>query len=111
MKADLAALCIAHGLPRPVAEYRFHPTRKWRMDYAWPENPVATALNFRLAIEVEGGAFMPGGGRHSRGAGMRADLEKYQAALDLHWIVYRILPEWLGKQSTIDTIRRLLVTP
>ena len=29
-------------------EYRFHPTRKWRFDYAWPEN--------KIALEVEGGS-------------------------------------------------------
>ena len=23
-------------LPGPVPEYRFHPTRRWRFDYAWP---------------------------------------------------------------------------
>jgi hypothetical protein len=59
-----------------------------------------------LAVEVEGGAFVAG--RHSRGAGFRADLEKYEAAVNLKWIVYRILPEWLGQQSTLNTIRRLL---
>ena len=24
------------GLPQPVAEFRFHETRKWRFDYAYP---------------------------------------------------------------------------
>ena len=29
------------GLPAPVAEFRFHPVRRWRLDYAWPEGFVA----------------------------------------------------------------------
>lgn len=35
---------------RVMAEYRFHPAREWRFDFAIPERHVA--------IEVEGGAFI-----------------------------------------------------
>jgi very-short-patch-repair endonuclease len=44
--------------------------RKWRFDFFAPTH--------QLAIEVEGGTFVHG--RHSRGAGMRDDMEKYNAA-------------------------------
>ena len=109
MKADLAALCVAHGLPPPVAEYKFLADRKFRFDWCWPHHPIATALNWRLAIEIEGGAFV--GGRHSRGVGFTNDMKKYELALNNNWIVYRIAPDWLGTIGTLDTIRRLLVTP
>lgn len=100
------ALCEAHGLPAPETEHKFHPTRKWRLDYAWAHTPMTIGEPWRLAVEVEGGLFV--GGRHGRGAGARNDMIKYEAALNYKWIVYRVLPEWLGKQSTIDTIRGLL---
>lgn len=33
--------------PEFVREHRFHPTRRWRFDFAWPDEKVA--------LEVEGG--------------------------------------------------------
>lgn len=45
--------------------------RKWRFDFY--------SHAHRLAIEVEGGTFS--GGRHSRGAGMFRDMEKYNEAV------------------------------
>jgi hypothetical protein len=45
----LLPLCLrAAGLPEPIREYRFAPSRRWRFDFAWP-----AAM---LAVEVEGGA-------------------------------------------------------
>lgn len=54
-------------IPMPEPEYRFHPFRKWRVDFAWP--------SLRLAIEIEGAIWT--GGRHTRGGGVLADMEKY----------------------------------
>lgn len=75
--------CRAYGLPEPTAEHRFHPTRRWRFDWAWPA--------YKIAVEIEGGVFA--GGRHSRGAGYRNDLEKYNSAHLMGWRVFRYLPE------------------
>lgn len=70
------------GGPALEREYRFHPTRKWRADFAHVES--------RTLIEVEGGIYIAGGGRHNRAAGFVADLEKYlTAALD-GWRVLRL---------------------
>ena len=66
-------------LPEPVTEYRFHPTRLWRFDYAWPER--------RIALEVEGGIWSAG--RHTRGSGFRRDMDKYNEAGRLGWRVFR----------------------
>lgn len=65
--------------PEIVTEHRFHPTRRWRFDLAIPEH--------RIAIEVEGGVWTRG--RHTRGSGYLADLEKYNAAAALGWTVLR----------------------
>lgn len=90
----LFALLAAHGIPAPTPEYRFHPERKWRFDFAWPDK--------LLALEIEGGVFT--GGRHSRGAGMLADMEKYNAAAILGWRVLRCVPKQLSGEA-ITTIK------
>ncbi len=66
-------------------EYRFDPTRKWRFDFAWPEEKVA--------VELEGmgrkGKGWGGSGGHQTVAGFSADCEKYNAAAELGWCVFR----------------------
>jgi len=61
-----------------TAEYRFHPERKWRFDYAWEAQLVA--------LEVEGGCWV--NGRHSRGSGKIKDMEKYSAASITKYLFY-----------------------
>jgi hypothetical protein len=77
------ALCVAAGLPAPVAEYRFHPVRLWRFDYAWP--------SVLVAVEQEGGIWS--GGAHARPAGIERDIEKYNAATLLGWRILRYQPQ------------------
>lgn len=83
-------------LPPPQPEFRFHETRRWRFDFAWPAQ--------RLALEIEGGVYVAG--RHSRGAGMEGDMEKYAEALVAGWRVLRVTPRmvrdgraaaWVGR--------------
>jgi len=81
-----------------VREHRFHPTRRWRFDFAWPE--------LLFAVEVEGGIWT--GGRHNRGSGLQADLEKYGEAQLLGWVVYRCSTEMVTNGTAIDVIKRLL---
>lgn len=95
-------LCEQSGLPKPVAEYRFHEVRKWRFDWSWPDH--------RVALEVEGGLFAKVKGRHARPHGIKGDLEKYNTAGAMGWIVLRILPEQLLRTDTIDLIRRTIAT-
>lgn len=71
----------AKGTPVPTPEYKFHPTRRWRFDFAWPDH--------KLAVEIEGGTFKRGGGRHNRGLGHHADCDKYNAAAIAGWMVLR----------------------
>ena len=68
-----------------VAEHRFHETRKWRFDYAIPD--------MRIALEVEGGVWT--GGRHTSSAGFIKDMEKYNRAALLGWLVLRCTPKTL----------------
>lgn len=81
-----------NGLPAPTAEFRFHPTRKWRFDFAWPESKVA--------IEIDGGAFKFGGGKHMS----PADYEKINVAQAMGWKVYRFTPSMVEKGQAIKFI-------
>lgn len=65
--------------PKPEREFRFHPKRLWRFDFAYP--------NEKIAIEIEGGVFVRG--RHTTGIGFTADTEKYNEAIKLGWRVLR----------------------
>ncbi len=76
-------ICQAYGLPRPTHEFVFAYPRKWRFDYAWPENMIA--------LEVEGGVWTEG--RHTRGKGFIADMEKYNTAVCLGWRILRVTPQ------------------
>jgi very-short-patch-repair endonuclease len=62
-------ILVALGVPSPEKEYRFCPSRRWRVDYAWPEH--------KLAVEIEGGVWVYG--RHNRPGGFMGDIEKYNA--------------------------------
>jgi hypothetical protein len=59
-----------------------------------------------VALEVEGGIWV--GGRHTRGLGFVKDIEKYNEAQLLGWIVLRCLPNELGSVTTFDIVRRAL---
>ena len=70
---------FAPGADEPVVELRFHPVRRWRLDFAFVDSLVA--------VECEGGTWTRG--RHTRGSGFRADCEKYNAAAVLGWRIFR----------------------
>jgi hypothetical protein len=46
---ELEAQLVRAGVPAAEREVKFHPTRKWRLDFAWPE--------WKVAIEYQGGLF------------------------------------------------------
>jgi len=96
--AYFARILEALDIPDPVQEYRFHPTRRWRLDYAWPEH--------KLAVEIEGGAFARIPGRHTRGAGFRSDLEKYNELALAGWSLLRFLPEQINNGQAVLVISR-----
>lgn len=67
-----------------VPEHRFHPTRKWRFDYAWVAGKVG--------IEVDGGIWKGAYGGHTSGTGKMRDMEKDAEAQMLGWKVFRFAP-------------------
>ena len=81
-----------------VKEYRFHPVRQWRFDYALPMHKVA--------LEVEGGVWTQG--RHTRPQGFLGDIEKYNTATTMGWKVVRTIPNELYTQKTISLLKSLV---
>lgn len=75
--AFIAAWAISGNGLEPREQFYFSMSRRWRLDFAWPQ--------FRVAVEVHGGEFA--GGRHNRGAGLTNDCEKMRAAQLAGWLV------------------------
>ena len=95
---------------RPKREYRFHPFRRWRFDFAWPRK--------KIGVEIHGGVYarrgakkcplcyqIPGG-RHSTGAGLEGDSEKYTEAAVCGWRIIHITEKRLRKDK--DKIKEWL---
>ena len=97
LEAIFALHCKAYGL-EPQPEYRFHPGRKWRFDFAFPDRKVA--------VEIEGGIWT--NGRHSRGSGAVKDMEKYNAAAALGWFVFRFDGGAVKRGEAIEFMRSVL---
>jgi len=78
-------------------EFRFHPLRKWRFDYNlhyWARG-INPADGNHAAVEIEGAIWA--NGRHTRGKGYQADLDKYNQATAMGFRVFRF--------STTDVLR------
>ena len=88
---------LAPALPEPVPEHRFCE-RRWRFDYAWR---IA-----HVAVEIDGGQWKAGGGRHNTDA----DREKLNEAAAYGWRVLRFSHRQLESdpQMCIDQLRRAL---
>lgn len=81
-----------------VKEYRFHPTRKWRFDYAIPSH--------KIAVEVEGGVWS--GGRHTSPQGFLNDIEKYNCAALMGWRLFRVTPDSQLTNHTISLLKQAI---
>jgi very-short-patch-repair endonuclease len=96
LEARFALYWRGLGGPALETEFVFHPERKWRADFAHVES--------RTLIEIEGGLYINGGGRHNRAAGFIADAEKYLEAFLAGWNVVRLTE----KQITAPNIERII---
>ena len=97
---ELADLFALWGVPRPETEFPFaaHLGRRWRFDAAWPE--------YKVAFEKEGGVWKAG--RHTRPSGFLKDVEKYNEAALLGWLLIRGTPDQLKKGQVVAWVLRAL---
>ena len=112
-KSDLEAAflfylrTLAPDLPEPEREWRFCDSRRFRFDFAWPEQKVVAELEggtwgkpvychkcgVRVMSFTKTGKPYPvasTGGRHVRGRGYESDCEKYNLAMASGWRVFRV---------------------
>lgn len=85
-------------MPAPTPEYRFHPTRKWRFDLAYPEK--------KIAVEIHGGVYTHG--HHVRGRGFEDDREKMNEAQLLGWKVLEYSTGQVEDGTPILDLKRAL---
>jgi hypothetical protein len=98
-------VCKKEGLPKPLAEWKFalnELKRKWAFDFCWL-HPSGGGV----ALEVEGGVWT--GGRHTRGTGFLGDIEKYNNAQLLGFMVFRCVPTEAPHKKTLEMIKKALI--
>ena len=81
-------------------ESYFHPDRKWRADFH--------LIGKKILVEVEGGIWMPGGGRHTRAKGYLGDMEKYNAATMMGYQVIRFSTDQVKSGHAIQQIEKMV---
>lgn len=94
-------------LPPHKRNYVFHPTRKWEIDFAWPQ--------FKVGIEIQGGIWGKSRdddspGAHGHPIGIRRDMSKHNALLDLGWRVYLFEPKEVKDGSAVKHMESVLAS-
>ena len=85
---DMTPWFTAYGFPKPEREVRFHPTRRWRWDYALMERKIAIEVNGDIwAYRTKGRI-----GGH-QGRGQLRDFEKMNQGQILGWMVLQFTPD------------------
>jgi hypothetical protein len=93
----LKSLGLNVGMMR---EFRFHETRRWRFDFAWPAK--------KIAAEVHGGIWLGKSGGHTSGKGRARDMEKINEAAVLGWRVLELTPDMIRSGEAVRYIERVM---
>ena len=84
--------CKVNGLT-PEREYCFHLTRKWRIDFAWPDR--------KLAVEIESSV-------HRIKSRFAGDLDKYNQLNKQGWMLLRYTAKMVDSGEAINDILEML---
>ena len=98
-EAEFALQCRAYKL-NPVAEFKFHPCRKWKADFSFPSHMIL--------IEIQGGVWMGANGGHTSGAGISRDCEKFSHAALLGYRVFQFTPAMVSSGEAIQMVVKAL---
>ena len=80
-------------------EYKFHPKRRWRLDFAWVDQ--------KIGVEVEGGIWLPRSG-HNTGVGISRDVEKGNSLTLLGWKLIRVTGKMIKSGEALNIIESIL---
>lgn len=94
-KMLLAQMELA-GLPAPKPEFKFHATRGWRIDAAYPDRLIA--------IEIEGAV-------HRLKDRFQRDMEKYQELFLAGWRLLRVSTAQVRSGAALRLVERALALP
>ena len=83
-------------------EFMFARPRKWRADYR--------VRGSRVLVEFEGGLFAKGKQGHSSVSGILRDIEKYNTAALLGWLVIRVTPKHVVSGEALKWIEQAVDT-
>lgn len=103
LEAELAGHLTVMRL-EPVSQFRFHPERRWRLDFAFPDVLVGVELDGGIFAAENGGEI----GKHSRGAGRCADMVKRNAAAELGWLILSYGPPHVRTGEAAVQIERIV---
>ena len=93
LEAEFELQLRAANIGGYVREFRFHPTRKWRFDFAWPEQ--------QLAVEIDGFG-------HHKLSRYTGDVEKFNQATLSGWRVLHVTKPMLDNLDGIELVKRAL---
>lgn len=89
--------CKEIGLPIPECEYKFHPTRKWKIDFAI----YVPYKMYWLAVEIEGYG-------HNRIGNFTRDMEKYNELAFAGISLLRFTVKEVMSGKAIEQLKRIL---
>jgi len=90
-------MCLA-GLPAPEAEFSAIEGRRYRWDFAWP--------NQKVLVEVQGAVWVKGG--HSTGTGITRDAEKNNLAILAGWKPLIVTADHIKSGKALEWIKQAL---
>lgn len=92
------------GLPLPECQYRWHETRQFRADFAYP--------GMKVLVEVQGGIYANKSGesgRHTTGIGYEADRARSNLAQRCGWMILEYGPKAIASGEAAKEIREVLI--
>lgn len=89
----LAAQIAAAGLPTPEREHKWHPTRRFRADLAWPAT--------KFIVEVDGAV-------HRIKGKFERDIERHNLLIQAGWVYIRVTPEMVRTGEALTWVREFV---
>lgn len=102
-----------YGITGYDRQARFAPPRRWLADFCWPKEMIIVEIEGLTYYGLKAGGAI---GRHQTAKGFEQDCEKYEAAMMLGYLVYRVPHVWIIKDmreiwrpEVASNINKLLV--